>query len=229
MITNLPNITILAVFIGFIPSVLWLAFWLSVDRKHHEPKKILLACFVLGAVSVLAARYIENFLQTGISNWSGRIFIFAAVEEFLKFLIFYVIAYNGPYDDEPIEPAMYMIVTALGFAALENILYMLQPNVMSSTSAILLTGTFRFFGSTLLHALSSGFIGIMIGITKKRWQSLAIIGGLVGAILLHGLFNLFIFRSSYTMEVVQIYCVLLTLTIISHIVLEKLRTIPYLK
>jgi RsiW-degrading membrane proteinase PrsW (M82 family) len=118
-----------------------------------------------------------------------------------------------------------MIVVALGFAAVENIFYVLQPGIVNNTTQILLTGGLRFFGSTLLHTISSCFIGIMIGISAKIARGGAIVFGIIGAIFLHATFNFFILKND-TASLIQIYGYLWIAAIISHLILEKLRRIP---
>lgn len=216
---------LLALAVGFVPSIVWLIFWIHVDKNHDEPFGLLLMCFLLGGASVLVATLTQQSLKDIITNPHSQVIAWAAVEEIVKFLVFYFLAYKSAYDDEALEPAIYMIVVALGFAAVENIFYVLQPGIVSNTTALLLTGGLRFFGSTLLHTISSCFIGIMVGISPKIVRVPAIIFGLVGAIFLHATFNFFIIKND-TASLIQIYGYLWIAAIISHIILEKLRRIP---
>jgi RsiW-degrading membrane proteinase PrsW (M82 family) len=214
-----------ALIVGFAPSLFWLVFWLQTDKDNPEPFWLLFTCFLIGGMSVYFATLTEQTLKGVFTDPTSQIVAFAAVEEILKFLVFYLIAYKSSYNDEAIDPAIYMIAVALGFAALENIFYVLQPSVSINTTAILLTGGLRFFGSTLLHTISSCFVGIMIGISPKKIRGLAIIFGLIGAIFLHATFNFFILKKD-TASTLQIYGYLWIAAIISHIILEKLRRIP---
>jgi RsiW-degrading membrane proteinase PrsW (M82 family) len=216
---------ILALFVGFIPSVIWLFFWVHVDKNHHEPFGLLLMCFLLGGTSVLVATFVQQSLKGIITDPHSQVIAWAAVEEVVKFGVFYMLAYKSAFDDEALEPAIYMIVVALGFAAVENIFYVLQPGILGNTTQILLTGGLRFFGSTLLHTISSCFIGIMIGISPKIMRSGAILFGIVGAVFLHATFNFFIIKND-TASLIQIYGYLWIAAIISHLILEKLRRIP---
>ncbi len=211
--------------VGFIPSVIWLIFWLHVDEDHREPFGLLLTCFIAGGISVLFATFIQQSLKTAVTDPNSRIVVWAAVEEVVKFLVFYLIAYKSDYDDHAIEPPIYMIVVALGFAALENIFYVLQPSVSANVTAIVLTGGLRFFGSTLLHTIASCLIGISIGLAPKAFRGVAIVVGIGAAIFLHATFNFFILKHD-TASVLQIYGYLWIAAIISHIILEKLRRIP---
>ncbi|MEO5646154.1 MAG: PrsW family glutamic-type intramembrane protease [Candidatus Paceibacterota bacterium] len=211
--------------VGFIPSVIWLIFWLNIDKDHMEPFGLLMTCFIAGAISVLVATFLQQSLKGAIVGANSRIVVWAAIEEIIKFLVFYFIAYKSDYDDHAIEPPIYMIVVALGFAALENIFYVLQPSVSTNMTAILLTGGLRFFGSTLLHTIASCLIGISIGLAPKKFRSISIPVGITAAIFLHATFNFFILKHD-TASVLQIYGYLWIAAIISHIILEKLRRIP---
>ncbi|MDB5188784.1 MAG: hypothetical protein JWM92_382 [Candidatus Nomurabacteria bacterium] len=211
--------------VGFAPSVFWLAFWLQTDKDHPEPFSLLLISFLIGGASVLFATFIQQGLKGVITDPSQQVVAWAAVEELLKFTVFYLVAYNSPYNDEAIDPAIYMIVVALGFAAVENILYVLQPSIVGNGTAVILTGGLRFFGSTLLHTISSCFIGITIGVMSRNMRPMAIVLGIGGAIFLHATFNFFILKND-TASLLQIYGYLWIAAIISHIILEKLRRMP---
>ncbi len=216
---------IFALIVGFVPSIVWLIFWINVDKDHHEPFGLLLMCFIMGGVSVLLATFLQNALKGIITNPHSQVIVWAGIEELIKFGIFYFLAFKSAFDDEPLEPAIYLIVVALGFAAVENVFYVFQPHIISNTTAILLTGTLRFFGSTLLHTIASCFVGIVIGLMPRRVPLIPFILGLSGAIFLHATFNFFILKND-TASLLQIYGYLWITAIISHIILEKLRRIP---
>ncbi len=214
-----------ALLVGFAPSLFWLVFWLQTDKDNPEPFWLLGTCFLIGGAGVLFATFLQQSLKDVITSPSSQIVAWAAIEELVKFAVFYLVAYNNPYNDEAIDPAIYMIAVALGFAALENIFYVLQPSISANSTAILLTGGLRFFGSTLLHTISSCFIGIMIGVMPKVARGAALIFGIAGAIFLHATFNFFILKHD-TASTLQIYGYLWIAAIISHIILEKLRRVP---
>jgi RsiW-degrading membrane proteinase PrsW (M82 family) len=89
----------------------------------------------------------------------------------------------------------------------------------------LLTGQLRFLGSTLLHAVSSGIIGIALGLSfhmewyRKKWYLLA---GLILAIALHSAFNFFIMENSGS-DFLKVFAFLWVVTIIIMLLFEKLR------
>lgn len=214
-----------AFLMGFAPAVFWLFFWLRTDRDNPEPFGLLALCFILGGISVFLATTLQHASTAFFTKESTQIVVWSAIEEFVKFLVFYVVAYHNPYNDEAIDPAIYMIAVALGFAALENIFYVIQPHVLANMTTTLLTGSMRFFGATLLHTIASAFVGIVIGITARKYRFPSILIGLAGATALHATFNFFILKND-TASALQIYGYLWVAAIISHVTLEKLRRIP---
>ncbi len=214
-----------ALLTGLVPSLIWLYFWLHRDRNKEEPLGLLVLCFLLGAGVVLIAGFLQKGTKDLFSDAHVRTFVWAGIEEVLKFVIFYLIAYRNRYNDEIIDSAMYMITIALGFAALENVLYILKPGTTLNVTAGLLTGGLRFFGSTLLHAIASGFVGIIIGLAPRKITTIFMGLGLAGATFLHGTFNIYILKND-TASFLQIYGFLWVAAIISLIILEKLRRIP---
>jgi RsiW-degrading membrane proteinase PrsW (M82 family) len=103
--------------------------------------------------------------------------------------------------DEPLDALEYLIITALGFAALENTLYILNPLLVNNSIQGLITGNERFIGATLVHVVSSALIGYCLArafyMTKLKRMGLRILG-ISLAIALHTSFNVFIIRMQET-------------------------------
>ena len=88
-----------------------------------------------------------------------------------------------------------MITIALGFSALENALFLLNPLADGSIIDSILTGNLRFLGAMLLHTLSSAAIGLMIAFSfyrSKAIKRLYLLIGIILAIVLHTAFNFLI-------------------------------------
>jgi RsiW-degrading membrane proteinase PrsW (M82 family) len=127
------------------------------------------------------------------------VIIFAPIiEEVVKFIVAYLLVLRSKDDDEPIDPMIYMIAVALGFAAIENMLFLIDPVNRQNITLTIFTGNMRFIGSMLLHTISSATIGIYISFhffeTKVR-KFFHVIAGIISAIILHGFFNYFIIKS----------------------------------
>lgn len=205
---------ILAFFVGFVPALFWLFFWLAEDRKHPEPKRLILLSFVVGILMVPLALFLEQRIAEWLFSPQSltetllmapslgivALVIFAGVEEFCKWIAAYAAALWSKEVDEPIDYLIYMIAAALGFAAYENALFLFTPfnNGMLATGLVM--GNLRAIGATLLHVVASSFIGFSLaaGFYKTRMPRIrrALIGA-GSAIALHGLFNLAIMRSTH--------------------------------
>ena len=163
-ITSDPKILGLAFLGGIIPSLLWLWFWLK-EEENPEPKELLTIVFIMGMIAVVIVLPIQKFIQAQISSYEGQLILWASAEEILKYLAVLVVLYRTKNASKPIDWPIYLITAALGFAALENALFLIKPLSISGATVGLLTGQLRFLGSTLLHTVSSGTIGITIGIS----------------------------------------------------------------
>ncbi len=226
MITD-PKILGLAFVEGVIPSIFWLWFWLREDSKKEEPKGILTVVFIMGMIGVACVLPIQKFIQAHIDSHVLQTILWAGAEEIIKYLAVLVILYRTKYTDEPIEWPIYLITSALGFAALENFLFLIKPLSLGNNTLSLLTGELRFLGSTLLHVVSSAIIGIASGLslymgsfTRKIYIFLSIIL----AISLHSLFNFFIIRNS-GMDFLKVFGFLWVVSIIIMLLFEKVRRI----
>src|SRR3989338_8102224 len=154
--------------LAFLPPVLWLLFYLREDR-HPEPKRLLLATFIGGMAAAVIAVVAEIAIlgQSGLLIFDGRaipmalmaFLVIALIEEYVKYLpVKFLIEKRGEFD-EPVDSMIYMMTAALGFAALENALFLL-PILHTSVPAGIAVTVNRFLGANLLHALSSGIGGI---------------------------------------------------------------------
>lgn len=207
---------LLYILLGIAPSMIWLSYYLRKD-VHPEPKKLILKVFILGIGAAGLACLVENLISNSLVklNWAGPyaqiLYIFlgvALVEETLKYMAVekkYVIFKNGIIRDsecdEPTDLMIYMIISALGFAALENILIFSVKNMVFFETV--LVASLRFIGATFLHALCSGTFGFFIALSflkpKKKLYLLAF--GLIIATVLHGLFNYSIMKIEQSMAI----------------------------
>lgn len=200
---------------GILPTLFWLFYWLREDDKNPEPRRLIFLTFILGMAVVPIAgyseRYINILLVKDANIQPSEIFfktyfmamailiIWSAIEEFLKYVAAYFGGLSHKDNDEAIDPIIYMITAALGFAAFENILYIFKElnNSGYFTTGVILTGNFRFIGSTLLHTASSAIIGLFLAFFYyKSWliKGASLVAGFICATTLHTIFNSFIIR-----------------------------------
>ncbi len=184
--------------IGLVPSFVWLYFFIREDERHPEPKRLILYAFIAGGLSTFFVVGPQALLQSvfpkiGLEIYSPvSLFILGAIEELFKFLAIYiVIAWRKDFD-EPVDAMIYMIVAALGFAAVENVasVFKVGDPMLGSPSSIDVA-SLRFVGATLLHVLASAIVGYYWGLSMVRHGNLStqIVEGIGVATLLHAVFN----------------------------------------
>lgn len=227
ILTNNPITLIVAFLGGLIPSLLWLWFWLKEDEEHPEPKGLVTIVFIMGMIAVIFVLPIQKFIQDHISSNEVELILWASVEEILKYLAVLILLYKtNDIINEPIDWPIYLITAALGFSALENMLYLLKVFPSSiGTFVSLNTGNLRFLGANLLHAISSGIIGISLGISfyMQKWErDIFLFVGFLIAIALHSAFNFFIIRNDGN-DFLKVLAFLWVVTIIIMLLFEKVR------
>lgn len=183
---------------GLIPALFWLWFWLREDREKPEPYLLIALAFIGGMMVVPLALPLQKL---ALESYSGDnvIFIWVIIEEVLKYAAALLIILWNKAVDEPIDVIIYMITIALGFAALENALFIFNPLVSGDLANTALTSFFRFLGAMLLHVLASGTVGAFLALSFYKSATLKLLFGTIGlfvAIVLHALFNFFIMDAS---------------------------------
>ncbi len=225
MITNNPEVLGLALLGGAIPAFFWLWFWLREYKDESEPKGLLALCFIVGMTLVFFVLPIQKFIQGIVNSNKWQIILFASIEEVIKYIAVIFILYRTTYIHKPIDWPIFLITTALGFAALENMLFLIKPFSLNQATVGILTGNLRFLGSTLLHTVSSGIIGIALGLSffmEKFNKKIYLFIGLISAIALHSIFNFFIMEGNGS-EFLKVFAFLWVATIINLLFFEKLR------
>lgn len=226
LLTSNPKILILAFLGGIIPSFLWLWFWMKEkEEAHPEPKGLLAIVFIMGMIAVVVVLPIQKFIQSHINSHEGQLILWASAEEILKYLAVLVILFRTNYTNKPIDWPIYLITAALGFAALENVLFLIKPFSINQATVGLLTGQLRFLGSTLLHTVSSGILGITLGLSlygRAFKKGIYLFIGFMIAIALHSTFNFFIIRNDGN-DFLKVFAFLWVVTVIVMLLFEKVR------
>jgi RsiW-degrading membrane proteinase PrsW (M82 family) len=217
----------------FLPPVLWLVFYLQEDRSP-EPKLLLLLTFIGGMASTFLALLTEIFLLgeegilAGIAGIGKNVFLYflviGLVEEYVKYLPVKFLILRRKDFDEPVDAMIYLMTSALGFAALENIHFVFPLLQQDIFSGIELSAS-RFLGANLLHALSSGIVGFFLArafFSPRRPHFVAV--GISFASLLHAAFNYLILEQEGTGEgTFYLIALLSTMAIMVFVDFERLK------
>lgn len=183
--------------IGAAPGIAICLFIFYKDIYNREPKFNLILSFILGCLAIFPAIWFETFF--GATNdgtvMGTAIYTYAVVafsEEFSKFLGLRLYSYSRPSFDDPFDGIVYGVMVSMGFATLENVLYVLKYAQLGQGWQI---GIQRMFLSVPAHATFGIIMGYFVGKSKfnKPKSILLMVAGLLGAIFFHGTFDFFLF------------------------------------
>ncbi len=184
---------------GIFPALAWLWFWLKEDSAHPEPRRLIALAFLAGMLTVVIVIPIQKFAAGYLSTQTAIFAAWSTIEEFAKYAIAWLVVLHRRENDEPVDAIIYMVAVALGFAGLENALFLLSPLAGDTAIQTFMTGNLRFIGATLLHVFSSAVVGVFLAYSfykprlVKEWYAAI---GVILASLLHILFNFLILNTA---------------------------------
>jgi RsiW-degrading membrane proteinase PrsW (M82 family) len=221
----------LGLVVPMLPGVIWLWLIYRTDWYEPEPKRLVLATYALGVVAILPAfagerlagmlypflTYIDRAVTTGASAaWPTAVGCFLVIgpcEELAKFLAVRLFVYRNKEFNEPLDGIIYAAAAALGFASLENVLYVIdwhtgrvQWGALGVRSLLALPG----------HVIFATTWGYALGRQKFNaryhvWPWVAL------AALLHGLYDfLLIYRPTQPL-------ILLYMSLMVPVILRQIR------
>lgn len=202
----LSVIIALTILLGFLPPLLWLWFWLKEDA-HPEPKFEIALVFSMGMSAVMVAfifeaalaevnKYFRLFFLYSIPAFNLiNVIGFAVIEELAKLSAALMTALRSRYFDEPVDAMIYVITAALGFAALENILFVSQV-ATTNISETIMVSAFRFANAVLIHGTTGAIIGASFAFSfcHRNRRRAELFLALILAITLHAVYNFYILR-----------------------------------
>jgi protease PrsW len=166
------------------------------DKHEREPVGLLIKSFLLGIAAVIVTFLIsfplDMFVPTDEQDLTQQavhaFLLVALVEEFSKFLFVRGVLYHDSHFNEPFDGIVYSVMVSMGFATLENILYVSQGGF---TTAIL-----RMFTAVPAHATFAVLMGYFIGRAKfEEGRGYLSLIGLLSATAFHGAYDYFWFIS----------------------------------
>lgn len=185
---------------GIFPALAWLWFW-SREDSHPEPKRLIALAFIAGMLTVIIVIPMQKFVAGFLVTQTLLYTAWSIIEEVMKYVAARLAVLWRHEDDEPIDPIIYMIAVALGFAALENTIFLMSPLSGSTPLETIMTGNLRFVGATLLHVVSSAAVGLALAFSfykSHRVHGWYVLGGVILASALHSGFNFLILNSPET-------------------------------
>ena len=187
-----------------VAPVLIILFYIYIrDKYEHEPIYMLLTGILNGAVIAVPISLTESFLTLAepseliLSNFYISFITASFVEELFKFIIIlFFIGKNRNYN-EPFDGIVYSVFISLGFAGIENLLYVFNP-VLGGIE----TGIYRAFISVPAH----GLFGIIMGsfYSAHKFNSCSLLKAFFFPFLYHGLFDFLLLSDTFASDIVFI-------------------------
>jgi RsiW-degrading membrane proteinase PrsW (M82 family) len=170
------------------------------DKYEPEPKGLIIATFFIGVGAAVPASLVEILFEWGLgiptegnipAAFINAFLVVAPAEEIAKYLSVRVKAYRSPAFNEVMDGIVYSVAAALGFATIENILYVYQLGFA--------VGILRAVCSVPMHALCGAIIGYYLGMNKMNAGSKRhfILAGLAIAIVFHGAYDFVLFTGTF--------------------------------
>src|ERR1044071_3262743 len=196
-----------ALFFGFVPMFFFAALVNWLDRYEKEPKVLLGAAFLWGVVIAAGGAFILNtafgigiYVLTGsegASEFGTASIIAPIIEEGLKGLgvLIVFLLFRNEFDSV-LDGIVYAAITAMGFAAVENVLYIYRNGYLESGWEGLWTlVVIRVILVGWMHPFFTSFTGIGLAIARlsrnKLAKILAVPTGYAIAVTAHAFHNTF--------------------------------------
>jgi hypothetical protein len=175
---------------AIVPSLLLIWFFHARDL-YPEPQRVVWATFGLGVLTILPALGVELAVDAGLKEiadpilegWLQAFFSAAFTEESLKYAVVVFYCMRHKEFDEPMDGIVYGAIASLGFATLENCIYVGEGG---GGTAILRALT-AVPGHACMGAIMGYFVGQAKFVPAKRGANLA--KAFFVPFLLHGLYD----------------------------------------
>lgn len=190
------SLTLLA--LALAPGIALAIFFYRKDKHEKESLRSIMFSFFLGCLSVIPAIIMESFflenfpsdfMNIPLTALNAYVFI-AGAEELSKFFMLKYY-FKNPNFNEPYDGIIYGVMISLGFAAVENINYVMSGGF---TVAVL-----RMFTAVPAHAIFGAIMGYYFGLAwqDKENKFSLMLKGLLSAIILHGSYDFFLMQQNY--------------------------------
>src|SRR5512134_3114458 len=196
-----------AFFFGFVPMFLFAAFVNWLDRYEKEPKLLLGAAFMWGVIIAGGGAYILNTAfgigiyaltgSEGAAEFGTTSIVAPIIEEGLKGLAVLVVCLMFRKEfDSILDGVVYAAITAMGFAAIENVLYIYRNGyIEGGWEGFWVLVVIRVILVGWMHPFFTAFTGIGLAIARMTRNVLvkliAVLTGYAIAVTAHAFHNTF--------------------------------------
>ncbi len=155
-------------FLALLPGIIIIIFIFRKDKVEHEPWSLIFKLLLFGAISCIPAMILETFISgfdPGFQPGSVGYAIFTAFavaalcEEFCKYILLRIGSWRNKNFDYRFDGIVYGVAVAVGFALLENVLYVMDGG--------LYVALMRGVLAVPLHAFCGVFMGVYYGAAKR--------------------------------------------------------------
>jgi len=181
----------MAVLLASLAPVLIILFYIYFrDKYDKEPLGLLLKALLMGIVVIVPVIFIERLLMnlmpqsSKVAAAAYHAFVVAgSTEELFKFLALYLLVWNSPSFDEKFDGIVYAVFVSLGFAGVENVLYVMDGGMQTALT--------RALTAVPAHAIFGITMGYYLGIAHmyKELKGPYLARALLVPILLHGIYD----------------------------------------
>lgn len=186
--------------LALVPVIPVVAFYLWLDRWEREPPSLLAFAFIWGAAVATFGALLLNTAADLLLISSGReptlvsILVAPLVEELFKGLAVLLVYLLRRHEfDGVVDGLVYAGLVGVGFAFVENILYLGTALAEEGRQGLAVTFVVRCLFSPFAHPLFTSAIGIGIGVAARSRRTgvriLAPVAGYLVAVGLHSLWN----------------------------------------
>jgi len=218
-----PGAALVGVITAFAPAPIYLLIWLWLDRYDPEPAWVLGCCLVWGGGAATFMAGIGNTVfKAAMTSATGDAalaqllsasisapLLEEAAKGFAVLLVFLVLRREF---DGVLDGIVYAGVIALGFAAVENVLYYGRSVAKAGAPGLFVVFVLRGVLGPFAHAVFTSSTGIGCGIARqthnRTLRMLAPPLGYAGAVLLHFLWNTLASLSGGLMGILILYIVI---------------------
>lgn len=213
-----PAALLLGLTLATLPTPVYVALILWIDRFEAEPPALLGLAFFLGATLAAFAAALAN---TAVSRWAADdpalttsvVVSGAVIEELAKGIVLIgLLARRRDECDGPIDGIVYAGMVGLGFATVENVQYYGLAAAAGGVPGglFMLRGVLAPFAHPLFTAATGAALGLALHARRGPWRALLPALGLTAAAGLHALWNLSAQRgalvATYVSVMVPVFC-----------------------